>query len=78
MPYEQDIGLSAQELLPIFPQLICPSPLDIDTNETKGSKSGMDLLTIRYDRLCPILLQAIKELLKRVESLEERMSFLYQ
>jgi hypothetical protein len=35
MPYEQDIGLSAQELLPIFPQLICPSWLYIHTNEMK-------------------------------------------
>ena len=74
IPYEQDIGISAQELLPLFPELVCKAPFDINVNNTTGqhtSKTGLDLLSVRYDRFVPILLQAIKELDERILIIEK-------
>ena len=35
--------------------------IDADTKEIKGSKSGKNYLTIDYDKLVPLLVEAIKE-----------------
>ena len=35
--------------------------IDEDTKEIKGSKSGENYLTIDYDKLVPLLVEAIKE-----------------
>ena len=74
IPYEQDIGISAQEILPIFPELVSEAPFDINVDKKTGhhtSKTGLDLLSVRYDRFVPILLQAIKELDERVVTIEK-------
>ena len=53
------IGLIAEDVLPIFPELV-----NIDPN---GEPSG-----VRYDRLAVILLEEIQRLRKRVEKLESK------
>ena len=69
---EPDIGISAQEVRSLFPELVGMSPLDVSfTNDTCTSRTGLNLLTVRYERLVPILIQAIRELTERVEILEE-------
>jgi hypothetical protein len=57
---KQKLGLIAQEIQKEFPEAIERAPFDMDDNG--GSKSGEDYLTVKYERLVPVLLQAIKEL----------------
>ena len=73
---KSDIGMSAQEVGSIFPEIVCPAPCDVLDDPLSGeklSRTGMNLLTIRYERLVPVLLQAIRELTIRVEELETRI-----
>jgi hypothetical protein len=57
------LGLSAQQLQKVLPEVVVPAPFDQDENlktESK-SKSGKDYLTAQYDRVVPLLVNAIKE-----------------
>ncbi len=77
---KKEIGLSAQEIQKYYPELVCLAPFDsIYDSETQQtiSKSGEDYLTLNYERLVPVLLQAIKELNNKYEALEEKYSKLY-
>ena len=57
--------MSAQEVQSILPEIVHLAPFDTDidedTKEIKGSKSGENYLTIDYDKLVPLLVEAIKE-----------------
>ena len=70
------IGMSAQEVQEYFPEVVSRAPCDVQVNESTGeviSKTGQDLLTIRYERLTPIIIQAIKELVDLYETLNTRI-----
>ena len=74
---KKELGLSAQEIQKYYPELVCLAPFDsIYDSETHKiiSKSGEDYLTLNYERLVPVLLQAIKELNNKYEALEEKYS----
>ena len=60
----QEIGLSAQEIQKVLPELVHMAPFDKNTDEHGNitSKSGDNYLTISYDRLAPVFVEAIKEL----------------
>ena len=60
----QEIGLSAQEIQKVLPELVHMAPFDKNTDEHGNitSKSGENYLTISYDRLAPVFVEAIKEL----------------
>jgi hypothetical protein len=57
-----------------IPEIVKPAPFDVDENG--GSKSGYDFVTVQYERLVPVLVQAIKEQQKEIQlllkQLEER------
>jgi hypothetical protein len=53
------LGLSAQEVQKVCPELVQPAPFDIEADGT--SISGEHYLTVKYDRLIPVLVEAIKE-----------------
>jgi hypothetical protein len=44
--------------------------------EDGKSKSGNDYLTVSYERLVPVLIEAIKEQNKRIENLENKLNSL--
>ena len=56
---EQHIGLSAQQVNKIFPEVVRPAPIDDK------------YLTIQYDKLIPLLVAGIKELKEEVSSLKK-------
>ena len=72
---KKELGLSAQEIRKYYPELVCLAPFDsiYDPNTRQTiSKSGEDYLTLNYERLVPVLLQAIKELNNKYNALEEK------
>lgn len=67
-PSKVGLGLSAQEVGAAFPEIVTRAPFDIGPGAT-GSKSGKHYLTIQYERMVPVLVQAIQELSRQVEAL---------
>mgnify|MGYP001551679875 CR=1 FL=1 len=66
------VGLSAQEVESVLPEIVKPAPFDVGIDEegNEYSKSGEEYKTIQYEKLVPLLVEAIKELSKKVEILE--------
>jgi hypothetical protein len=64
MNTKQEIGLSAQNVQNVLPEIVKLAPFDIekDKNGNHVSKSGNNYLTISYERLAPVFVEAIKEL----------------
>jgi hypothetical protein len=54
-----EVGLSAQEVQKVLPEIVVPAPID------------EKYLTIHYERLIPLLVEAIKELSAEVEKLKK-------
>ena len=58
---KREVGVSAQEVEAIMPEIVAPAPIDDR------------YLTVRYERLAPLLIEAIKELKDKVEFLEAQL-----
>ena len=56
-------GLSAQDVQKVLPEVISIAPFDLngDDDGDQKSKSGENYLTINYERMVPLLVNAIKE-----------------
>ena len=65
----QQVGVSAQEVAAVLPHVVALAPFD--RNERGESASGENYMTVRYERLVPLLIEAIKELSAKVETLEK-------
>jgi hypothetical protein len=65
---ELQVGVSAQEVQAVLPEVVTPAPFDLDADGK--SKSGEDYMTVRYEKLVPLLIEAIKELKAEVEALK--------
>ena len=61
---EREIGLSAQEVQKVLPEIVKIAPFDSERNKDGVivSKSGENYLTMSYERLTPVFVEAIKEL----------------
>jgi hypothetical protein len=65
------LGLSAQEVQSVIPEIVHLAPFDTkfdDENNIIGSKTGENYLTIEYDKVVPLLVEAIKEQQKIIEN----------
>ena len=71
----QYVGVSAQQVRKVQPEVVRIAPFDADG---EGSKSGEDYITVQYERLVPLLIEALKEERKAREALEERIKLLEQ
>jgi hypothetical protein len=65
------LGLSAQEVQSVFPDIVSLAPFDMKENTIDESKSGENYLTIDYSKLVPVLVEAIKELKAEIEELKK-------
>ena len=74
----QEIGLSAQDVQRVLPEIVKIAPFDlaIDEDGNKTSKSGENYLTLSYERLAPVFVEAIKELKKEIVMLKQRVAVL--
>lgn len=62
------VGLIAQEVEAVLPHVIRSAPFD--TNIDGSSRSGENYKTIQYEKVIPLLVEAIKELEARIVKLE--------
>ena len=53
-----EAGLLAQEVQAVLPEVVVPAPFDYINDK---SASGEDYLTVKYERVIPLLVEAIKE-----------------
>ena len=70
------IGVSAQEVQAILPEVVSLAPFDFETLEDGEtvSKSGENYLTVKYDKIVPLLIEAIKELTEEVNKIKKHLS----
>ena len=66
--YTRQVGVFAQDVQQVQPEAVKPAPFDIDENNE--SKTGENYLTVQYEKLVPLLIEAIKELRAEVKALK--------
>ena len=66
-----DIGLSAQEVQNILPEIVKLAPFDMARDDYNNlvSKSGDNYLTICYEKMAPLFVESIKTLKKEIDDL---------
>ena len=72
---KKQIGLSAQQVKEVMPEVVHSAPFDTDFTEDGEmfSTSGEDYLTLKYDRLVPLLVEGIKEQTEIVKSQQKEI-----
>jgi hypothetical protein len=55
---KREVGISAQQMQAVIPEIVVPAPID------------SQYLTIQYERLLPLIVEAIKELKAEVDALK--------
>ena len=63
-----EVGLIAQEVQAVLPEIIHNAPFD--RGEDGTSISGKDYITLQYERVVPLLVEAIKELKEEINTLK--------
>jgi hypothetical protein len=66
---KNNLGVSAQEVKELFPQIVGLAPFDMD--EIGNSKSGDNYLTLQYARLVPVIIEALKEVKNNSDAQEK-------
>ena len=68
---EKQVGVLAGDVKEVLPEAVKPAPFDIMMFEnTEISRSGENYQTVQYEKLVPLLIEAIKELNKEVQQLK--------
>ena len=57
-----EVGVSAQEVQRVFPEIVVPAPVD------------ENYLTVKYEKLIPVLIEAIKELSEEIDAIKGKLN----
>ena len=70
-----DVGVIAQDVEAVFPQLVQLAPFDIARGEDGNatSKSGEDYKTVNYARLTAVLIEAVKEQQEKIDIMSKKL-----
>ena len=68
----RQVGVIAQEVESVLPEIVKPAPFDIGQKEdgSEYSISGENYKTVQYEKLVPLLIEGIKELNKKIEEMK--------
>ena len=71
---KKQVGVIAQEVQKVLPEVIKAAPFDtIQEDGSIGpSLSGENYLTVQYDKIVPLLIEAIKEQQKQIDELKAK------
>jgi hypothetical protein len=72
---EEQVGVIAQDVEKVLPQVVKPAPFDIISLQEgiEISRSGENYKTVQYEKLVPLLIQAIKEQQIMIEELQKKV-----
>ena len=70
------VGVIAQELEEVLPEVVVAAPFDIAEDGT--SKSGENYKTVHYDKIVPLLIEAIKEQQAIIDDQNSKMNRMEQ
>jgi len=75
-PSVPDIGLSAQEVQSVLPEIVRIAPFDMMLDDYNNiiSKSGDNYLTICYEKLAPLFVESIKALKKELDEVKRELA----
>ena len=68
---KHDVGVIAQEIQAILPEVVTLAPFDYELGK---SKSGENYLTVKYEKIVPLLIEAIKEQQQQIDNLKYLLS----
>jgi hypothetical protein len=71
----EQVGVLAQDVEKVLPQVVKPAPFDIISLQEgiEISRSGENYKTVQYEKLVPLLIQAIKEQQVMIEELQKKV-----
>ena len=68
---QNEVGVIAQDVEKVLPEAVKPAPFDIILFEnTEISRSGENYKTVQYEKLVPLLIEAIKQLKHELDELK--------
>jgi len=67
-----EVGVLAQEVQKVLPEAVMTAPMNAPYTEKTGIDH--DFLTVKYERIVPLLIEAVKELSNKVEELENKLN----
>lgn len=68
---EKQVGVLAGDVERVLPEAVKPAPFDIMLFEnTEVSRSGENYKTVQYEKMVPLLIEAIKELNREIQELK--------
>ena len=72
---KEQVGVIAQDVEKVLPQIVSPAPFDIMQLQegVEISRSGENYKTVHYEKLVPLLIQAIKEQQVMIEELQKKV-----
>ena len=72
---KEQVGVIAQDVEKVLPQIVVPAPFDrIQIQEgVEISRSGENYKTVHYEKIVPLLIQAIKEQQVMIEELKKKV-----
>ena len=64
---DRQVGVSAQEVQSVLPEVVSPAPIN---DAPEHADKNLDYITVSYEKLVPLLIEAIKELKAEIDELK--------